>query len=176
MNDEITTWAELALRDAGFDTWTSELHGVTVFESPSIIGFLYVFDSSEELLEAWKQRQKLALRRHSPRLRSAGEKSWNVYSVFLTCDDAPGLKAKVERIDEDFELTRKIARSSIATKSDVELALLPLVRIRAHPLLDDTDIAQRLRSRLEEIPDVAVSAFLGEADPATVAQILGEHR
>ena len=175
MND-IATWVEVTLRDAGFDTWTSELQAVTVFENPSIIGFLHVFESSMELLAEWKQRQGMVLRRHAARLRSAGEKSWNVYSVFLTSDEAPELEAKVERLEEDFELTRKIARSSIATMADVESALLPLVGIRAHPLLDDTDIAQRLRSRLDEIPDLAVSAFLGEADPAAVAQILGEHR
>lgn len=173
---DIATWVEVTLRDAGFDTWTSEVPAVTVFENPAIIGFLHVFESSKKLLAEWKQRQELVLRRHAARLRSAGEKSWNVYSVFLTPDDAPELRAGIERLEEDFELTRKIARSAIATKGDVESALLPLIGIRAHPLLDDIDVAQRLRSRLDEIPDLAVSAFLADAEPVDVAQILGEHR
>lgn len=173
---DISTWAEVTLRDAGFETWQVESSTVTVFENPAIIGFLHVFESSKSLLAEWEERQNSVLRRHAVGLRAAGEKAWNVYSVFLTPDNAPQSQRAIEQLEEDFRLTRKIARSSIGTKADVEFALLALVAIKAHPLLDEVDLGARLISRLEEIPVMAVSAFLAEAEPNDVAQILGEHR
>ena len=161
MND-IATWAELVLRDAGFDTWTSESPPATVFENPAVMGFLHVFDSSKNLLAGWEERQQLVLRRYAPKLRSAGEKSWNVYSIFVTADHVPELASTIDAIEEDFSLTRKIARSGVKTKADAETALLPLTGIRAQPLLEETDLRARLRLRLEETPASATSAFLAE--------------
>ena len=79
---------------------------------------------------------------------------------------------RIERIEEDFSLARKIARANIQTKADLVRALLPLLRIRAQPTLVDAHYSDRVRARLKDVPPRAVTAFLGPASAADVAHIL----
>ncbi|MGE0014452.1 MAG: hypothetical protein AB7S62_19735 [Azoarcus sp.] len=172
---DISTQAEIALRNAQYDTWSwSGPSGpVTCFESTAVMGFVHVFESAEALMGGWQASQKTALARHVVSLRGAGTKAWNVYSVFLTADRAPSLARAIERIEEDFTLTRKIARTSITTAEDVERSLLPLMAIRSQPLLGASNFEDRLRARLKDVPADAVTAFLNETPAADVARILG---
>nr|WP_315594881.1 hypothetical protein [uncultured Cupriavidus sp.] len=173
---DILTQAEILLRDAQYETWTWTVSGcaVTCFENAALMGFVHVFETADALLSAWKENQKLALARHAASLRGAGAKAWNVYSVFLTPDQDARRGREIERIEEDFSLTRKIARASIATAADVEKALLPLLSIRSKPLLGASNFETRLRSRLKDIAPDAVAAFLNETKPAEVVRILRE--
>lgn len=172
---DIFTQAEILLRDAQYETWTWPISAgpVTCFENAALMGFVHVFDSAEALLRGWKASQQLALARHSASLRGAGTKAWNVYSVFLTGDREPSRSREIERIEEDFSLTRKIARASVSIQEDVEKALLPLLSIRSKPLLGASNFEARLRSRLRDIPPDAVTAFLNDTPAAEVARILG---
>ena len=172
---DILTQAEIALRNAHFETWSwTGPHGpVICFESTAVMGFAHVFESAEALMAGWQTSQKAALARHAVSLRSAGTKAWNVYSVFLTSDRAPSLARAIERIEEDFSLTRKIARVSITTAEDVERSLLPLMAIRSQPLLGASNFEDRLQSRLKDVPADAVTAFLNETPATDVARILG---
>lgn len=172
---DIFTQAEIILRDAQYETWTwtGTAGPVTCFESAALMGFIHVFDNADRLLTAWKENQQVALARHAASLRGAGAKAWNVYSVFLTPDHDAHRGREIERIEEDFSLTRKIARASITTADDVEKALLPLLSIRSKPLLGASNFETRLRTRLKDIPADAVTAFLNETTPAEVARILG---
>lgn len=172
---DIFTQVEILLRDAQYETWTwtSSVGPVTCFESAALMGFVYVFDTADALLGAWKEDQKVALTRHAASLRGAGAKAWNVYSVFLTPDQEARRRREIERIEEDFSLTRKIARASITTPDDVEKALLPLLSIRSKPLLGASHFETRLRTRLKDIPPEAVTAFLNETSPTEIARILG---
>lgn len=172
---DIFTQAEILLRDAHYETWTWSGSGapMTCFENVALMGFVHVFDTTEALLGGWKESQKVALSRHAASLRGAGAKAWNVYSVFLTRDKDTHRGRDIERIEEDFSLTRKIARSSITTVDDVEKALLPMLSIRAKPMLGASNFESRLRARLKDIPQDAVTAFLKDATPAEVARILG---
>jgi len=172
---DILIQAEILLRDAQYDTWTwtAPTGPVTCFESASVMGFIHLFDSAEALLQGWKANQQLALARHSASLRGAGTKAWNVYSIFLTGNRDPSRSREIERIEEDFSLTRKIARASISTPEDVENALLPLLSIRSKLLLSASDFETRLRSRLRDIPSDAVTAFLNDTPADEVARILG---
>lgn len=172
---DISTQAEVALRNAGYETWSwFGPHGpVTCFESAAVMGFVHVYENAEALMTGWQSSQKTALARHAASLRGAGIKAWNVYSVFLTADRAPSLHRAIERIEEDFTLTRKIARTSITTAEDVERALLPLMAIRAQPMLGAANFEDRLRARLKDVPANAVMAFLNETPAADVARILG---
>lgn len=172
---DISTQAEIALRNAQFETWSwSGKNGtVTCFESAAIMGFIHVFDSADELMGSWQSSERSALARHAGSLRRAGPKAWNVYSVFLTHERAPSLARAIERIEEDFTLTRKIARTAITTAEDVERALLPLMGIRAQPLLGASNFEDRLRGRLKDVPPDAVTAFLNDTPAADVARILG---
>lgn len=172
---DISTQAEIALRNARYETWSwSGQNGpVTCFESAAVMGFIHVFESADALMGLWQASQKSALARHAASLRGAGPKAWNVYSVFLTPDRNSSLARAIERIEEDFTLTRKIARTAVTTAEDVERALLPLMEIRAQPLLGASNFEDRLRARLKDVPPDAVSAFLNETPAADVARILG---
>lgn len=172
---DIFTQAEILLRDTQYETWTwtGSAGSVTCFENAALMGFIHVFDTADALLGTWRANQQVALARHAASLRGAGAKAWNVYSVFLTPDQDERRGREIERIEEDFSLTRKIAKASITTPDDVEKALLPLLSIRSKPLLSASDFEARLRTRLKDIPADAVTAFLKETTPAEVARILG---
>lgn len=172
---DIATQAEIVLRNAQYETWSwSGPSGpVTCFESAALMGFVHVFANAEALMAGWQASQKTSLARHAASLRGAGIKAWNVYSVLLTAERAPSLDRAIERIEEDFTLTRKIARTAVATAEDVERALLPLMGLRAQPLLGATNFEDRLRTRLRDVPADAVAAFLNETPAVEVARILG---
>lgn len=172
---DIFTQAEILLRDARYETWTwtGSAGSVTCFENAALMGFVHVFDTADALLGNWSANQQVVLARHAASLRGAGAKAWNVYSVFLTPDQDAPRGREIERIEENFSLTRKIARASIATADDVEKALLPLLSIRSKPLIGASNFETRLRMRLKDIPPAAVTAFLSETTPAEVARILG---
>jgi hypothetical protein len=173
---DIFTQAEILLRDAQYETWTwtGSAGPVTCFENAALMGFVHVFDTADTLLCTWRASQQVALARHAASLRAAGAKAWNVYSVFLTPDQDARPAWEIEQIEEDFSLTRKIARASIVTTDDVEKALLPLLSLRFRPLLGVSNFEMRLRSRLKDIPPEAVTAFINnETTPAELARILG---
>lgn len=174
---DIATQAEIFLREAGYDTWSwsGASPAVTCFESPSLVGFLHVFDTADSLLASWEAAQQHVLARHAAVLRAAGTKAWNVYSIFLTTEKATSDQQRaVERLEEDFSLTRKIARSEVQTVEDLYQVLLPLAPIQSQPLLANAGVADRLRSRAKDIPEAAIVAFLGSPTPEEVAAILGE--
>lgn len=172
---EIRTQSEIILREAGYETWpwTGTSPPVICFESATVIGFVHVFSTARELLDTWEVAQQRVLARHGPALRAAGTKAWNVYSVFLTSELAQDLQRQVEKLEENFALTRKIARTAIQTAEDVANVLMPLGPIKAQPLLEEADIAERLRARAKDVPVEALNAFLGDQRPEDVVEILG---
>lgn len=173
---DIATQVEIVLRDEGYETWTwtAVSPAVTCFENAAIIGFVHVFRSTEELLEQWLLAQQTVLSRHSAALRAAGGKAWNVYSVFLAQEHTPTLQRDVERIEEDFSLTRKIARAGVRTLGDVQNALLPLTAVKASPVLSDADFRDRLGIRLGDVSGEVLAAFFGDVGAEDVARILVE--
>jgi hypothetical protein len=174
---DIGTQAEVVLREAGYQTWawTGSSPPVICFENATVVGFLHVFSTAQELLESWEAAQQRVLIRHGAALRAAGAKAWNVYSVLLTSESAPKLQRSVERLEEDFGLTRKIARTAVRTVEDVANVLLPLSPIRARPIIEDADVASRLRTRAKDLPVEALNAFLADGSADDVAEILGSH-
>jgi len=172
---DIGTQAEIVLREAGYDTWawTGASPPVICFENAGLVGFLHVFDTADDLLRQWEEAQQRVLARHTASLRAAGAKAWNVYSVFLTSQAAPDLQPQVERLEENFSLTRKIASTGVGTADDLVSALMPLLPIRAQPLLHDADVVERLRSRAKDLPASALLAFLNIPNVQDVAEILG---
>lgn len=173
---DIATQTEILLRGAGYETWpwAGENFAVTCFENAALIGFVHVFSSAEGLLAQWESAQHTVLSRHSAALRAAGAKAWNVYSVFLAEEGAHSEQHSVERIEENFTLTRKIARAGIRTQDDVERALLPLTAVKSQPVLSDTDFEDRLRTRLRDVSSDALAAFLDGGDAEEIARMLLE--
>jgi len=171
---DITNQAEVILRKAGYDTWqwSGGRVPVTCFENLSLLGFLHVFPSAQALVSEWEGAQNVALSRFAPMIKLSGEKAWNVYSVLLTEDVAPALEKHVERIEENFSLTRKIARSGIRSPADLVQALLSLLPISSQPLLEQADFAERLQSRLGNVPQAVITAFLGTGLARDIAEML----
>jgi len=171
---KIETQAEIVLREAGYTTYPPERLPISVlrFENEALIGFLYDFASADELLGVWRQAQSQTLARYQSTLRLAGDKAWNIYSVFLCQDASPELAPQIERIEEDFSLTRKIARGGIRVPADLRWALLPLLPISSHVTAVESDYISRLHNRLKDVTPEAVAAFLGASTAIEVARIL----
>lgn len=171
---DVHTQTEIYLRESGYETWKwsdSEVQA-TCFENQTVVGFVHVFVSSHELLSNWDSRQKRVLERHALALRSASDKAWNVYSVFLTSDKAPELRRPIEKLEENFALTRKIARQGIQSDEDVENALMALTPIRARPVLENANLEDRVRTRSKTISRSALNGFLGSASPSEIVELL----
>jgi len=175
MND-IDKQAEIVLRNARYDTWSwsGETGPVVCFENNSIIGFVHVFPTARELIDGWEARQHITLSRCAASLRSSGSKAWNVYSVFLSPENPGELIRSIERVEEDFSQTRKIARAGVRSKEHVERALLPLLSIRTKPLLDAADVEGRIRARLKNVPDEIATAFFADSASSDIARMLVE--
>jgi hypothetical protein len=171
---DIATQAEVLLRQERFQTWSIASGHVPAvgFEDETVVGFIHVFPSACVLLDGWEAAQRAMLGRHAAALRSAGAKAWHVYSVFLTDDPGDALAGRVERIEEDFSLTRKIARCSVRSAADLRRALLPLLSLRVGSAIGEAGFEDRLRARLSDIPEPAVTAFLRGADAEDVVRIL----
>ncbi len=174
----IALQAEIVLRDAGYETcrWTGVSHAATCFENAALIGFVHVFPSADELLAGWETAQQSVITRHSAALRVAGAKAWNVYSVLLAEEIGSIQQRAVERIEENFALTRKIARAGVRTQEDVERALLPLIAVKAQAILSDTNFENRLYARLKDVPADVLAAFLSSTTAEEVAEMLAEKR
>ena len=171
---DILHQVEIVLRDAGYTTQRARqgTRFVICFENAMLIGFTHVFESSAKLLTQWEAVQRAVLKQYNVALRNAGDKAWNVYSIFLTDDAESSRQRAIERLEENFALTRKIARGGIRTNKDIEHVLLPLTSIQARPSLGVTDFEDRLRVRLKEASSDAVTAFLSETAANEVAHIL----
>lgn len=172
---DIGTQSEVFLREAGYATWpwTGASPPIICFENATLVGFVHVFGTARELLDGWEMTQQRVLARHAAGLRAAGTKAWNVYSVFLTSELAPKLQRSVEKLEENFSLTRKIARTGVQTTEDLSNVLMSLGPIKSQPLLENADIADRLRARAKDVPVDALNAFLGDLSPQDVVEILG---
>ena len=173
---DIETQVEVILREAGYETWAlSGGHVPAIcFEDPTVIGFVHVFPTAASLLQKWHQAQEIALRRYAPALRAAGGKAWNVYSVLLTADQSPALARRIERIEEDFALTRKISRGGIQTATDLDRALLPLLPVKSQAVIAAADYIARLEAHLKDLRPKSITAFLGKVPAADVARILAD--
>src|SRR4051812_42464538 len=116
---DLTTQVEIVLRDSRFETWRSPDSKDPVlihFENQAVLGFVLVFATARALIERWQASQASCLQRFASSIRPSGNKAWNVYSVFLTQERTDVQTSfLIERIEEDFTLTRKIARSNLAT-------------------------------------------------------------
>jgi hypothetical protein len=130
------------------------------FEDEALMGFVMEAPLTE-IVSSWSAQQDQFIRDKASFLRKSALKSWNLYSVFLTTD-LPDEEARksVARIEEDFRATRKIVQTGVATVSDVQRALYPLIPIQNAIDISAEDLKQKLRSRLSALPAAALQALL----------------
>jgi hypothetical protein len=176
---ELKSLVQVVLREAGYDTWLAPVEGMEAiaFEDEDVMGFACFFPNAEEMVQHWRVTETLLVKSHSASLRRAGEKTWNVYCVFLSTERANEvLTRQVRWIEEDLERTRKIAACGITSRESLVLALLPVLPLQYQPVLDreDFDVTHRLRRRIADIADNAADTALDEAvSPTEVVRLLG---
>ncbi len=174
----LSSLVQITLEEAGYRTWLVSLENLSpiCFEDEAVMGFVCILDEPESLVSRWRVLEKGLLTKHAPFLRAAGQKAWNVYSVFL-CAKASSeiLRREISFIGEDLEHTRKIAASGLVGREDVVSALLPLLPLQYSPSMDREDLVERLRKRVEAITPGASSAVLDASiGPKEVVAILHE--
>jgi len=174
---DILSMLQGVLQEGGYRTWLTPIDKrVTVcFEDDSVMGCAMPFDDPSTLLATWRSAETAFLLHYAERLRRAGEKAWNVYSVFVTTGktDAADTRA-IRSIEEDLERTRKIAATGVDHREALVGALLPLLPLQQRPVLDQEDVAARFRRRVLAIASSAADIVLDESvSPKDVARRLG---
>lgn len=167
------------LQDAGYQTWLVALdkHEAVAFEDDATMGFACIFETGADLLMEWQNLETKFLMNFSPALKKAGEKTWNVYSVFLCAAAAVEDEARAIRwIEENLQRTRKVTGLVPNGRGDMVTALLPLLPIQYQPRLDtdDFNLTQRLKRRIGSIAPAAEQAALDKGVSVTeVVRLLG---
>jgi hypothetical protein len=174
---DTTSIVQIILDEAGYETWLTSVEQFTTicFEDDALMGFVTLFDEPTALLEQWRKVEDTLLARHSPRFREAKDKAWNVYSIFLCSGTATADEARqIRRIDEDLELTRKIAASGLLGHEEIVSAMLPVLPIQYRPRLQEEDLTERLKKRIAAIAPAAVDVALDDhVSPTEVVHLLG---
>lgn len=175
---DVQSMAQGVLQQAGYRTWlvAIEKRPAMCFEDESVMGFICVFDGAAALLRDWRELEIGFLRHHGDRIRNAGDKAWNIYSVFLSSGLAAAVESpEIRLIEEDLERTRKIAATGITHREALVSAVLPLLPLQYQPILDPEDVTERFRRRLLTIAPLAADALLDESvTPREVARRLGD--
>lgn len=176
---DFTSPLQVTLQQAGYQTWMTSINGIETvcFEDDAVMGFVCIFEDAATLLAHWRSVEIMWLTKHAPSLHKAGEKTWNVYSVFLSAGAADPVQLRELRaIEEDLERTRKITGCGLSNRSAFIAAVLPLLPLQYQPVLDseDFDLTQRLRKRIATIAPAAATGALDETvSPSEVVRLLG---
>lgn len=168
------------LQAGGYRTWLTPLENRTAvcFEDDAVLGFVALFDDPAAVLRSWQQTERAFLAQYGNDLRNAGDKAWNVYSVFLASESADASTARsIRAIEEDLERTRKITAVGVSHRDAVVSALLPLLPLQQQPALDREDVGERFRRRVTAIAPQAADMLLNEdVSPKDVARMLAGPR
>jgi hypothetical protein len=177
---EVLSMVQVTMQNANYRTWDiSAIKTPSVcFEDEASMGFVCAFDSPRQMIEKWRETESMLLARYAAQFRAAGDKAWNVYSVFVTEARASlEERREVRWIEEDLERTRKITATGVVAREDVVKTLLPLLPIMAKPVLAPEDSTQRLLRRIEVIsPQIRDVALDASVSPAEVAARLRSHK
>ena len=173
---DILSATHTVLREQQFATRIIALgkESALLFEDESLLGFVYVFDATETMIESWAQVERAFLQIYSPRFRDAGDKAWNVYSIFMSAEDgAEPVRRRVRWIEEDLRLTRKLTGCGINTRQDLINVLLPLLALQQKPFLQSDDFGKRLKRRLQSFAPTVVETLTDERiETREIARIL----
>lgn len=170
---------QIVLQDAGYETWPSSFNGepVIIFEDDAVMGFVCIFESVSALLKQWQGVETALLAAHVPALQRGGDKTWNIYSIFLSAAVPEKDQVREVRwIEENLDRTRKIAACGLTNQSQIVTALLSILPIQYQPVLDgdEFNLTQRLKRRVSDIAPAAANAALDDTIPPTeVVRLLG---
>lgn len=169
--------SERILSGAGYSVHVRELRGrsVLIFESGTVLGFVFGYGAVGELLDNWSEDAKAAIATNQLGLRRAQLKTWNAYTIFLANGGADFAQTvQLGGIEEDLSATRKVARGGVSSVEDLHAALLPLLPLQSAPRLEAVDMSAEVRLRTTELPSRVVQAFLSDANETLVAKLIEE--
>ena len=176
---DLKSQVQITLQEARYKTWLSVMEDLDVvgFEDESVMGFACIFDAVPTLLTRWQDLETRLLAKHAPALKKAGEKTWNIYSVFLSAAVPNETQLReIRAIEENQERTRKLAASGLTNQQALITALLPLLPLQNQPTLDreDFDVTARLTRRIAAIaPSVAKAALDPTITVSEVVRLMG---
>jgi hypothetical protein len=174
---DLKSTLQVVLQESGFRTSLVPVDGLVsvCFEDEDILGFACIFEDVRTLLARWEGIETTLLVQHASHLQIAGDKSWNVYCVFLSSGSASKTgQHELNWIEENQERTRKIAASGINGQEELVGALLPVLPLQYRAVLSAEDLTERLRKRIDTISPAAAPAALDDkVSPAEVARLLG---
>jgi len=151
------------------------LQRAIAFESPTVLGFLLVYDEPAQLLSLWYGDSSKITGERRFQLRSAGAKAWNTYVILLCEALATAVQSvAMTEIEEDLSGTRKIVRAGIRGHEDTRNALLSLLPLRAAPVLQPVAMPDEIKQRTTELPKNVVDAFLALDDEEQLVRLLEE--
>lgn len=154
------------LQEAGYRTWLTLLEKRTAvcFEDDAVMGFVAVYDGPTPLLNTWRESEAVFLRQYGEDIRHAGDKAWNVYSVFLTSGASDATTSReIRAIEDNLEQTRKISATGVTHREALVAALLPLLPLQQQPALDREDVDERFRRRVTSIVPGVADMLLNES-------------
>jgi len=176
MNDLITDSAEILVA-AGYavERIPAPNRDALAFENSVCLGFVFAYDTPDQLHREWADDSKRVISRYGLSLRRAGEKAWNVYLVLISGGPkTEALQAFLTELEEDLVGTRKIARDGISNTADLRSAFLPLLPIQSPPKLEAVDMPSEIRMRASDVDPRGIDAFLSTADESVVLQLVEE--
>ena len=176
MNDLIIASAEILVA-AGYavERISAPKREALAFENSVCLGFVFAYDTTDQLLREGADDSKVVIGRYGLSLRRAGEKAWNVYVVLISGGPKnEALQASLTELEEDLVGTRKIARDGISSTADLRSAFLALLPIQSAPKLEAVDMPSEIRMRASDVDPKGIDAFLSTADESVVLQLLEE--
>jgi hypothetical protein len=175
---DLLSIVQAVLQDAGYGVRLIPMDRSTFigFEDDDVMGFASTFETPLALLQTWNAVETSLLRRYAPQFRSATEKSWNIYSVFVCATRGTEQQTRQVRwIEENLQRTRKIAACGISSRHEVVQALLPILPLQNQPLIQPEDLTLRLHSRIEALaPSVRFAALDDHVAPEEVVRLLND--
>lgn len=154
------------LAKSGYDVFSfSAKNGRLSFEDDSLLGHVVVYETVDIMLSRWMEDQSTFLTKYAASIRSAGEKSWNVYQVFL-CQEGPSniQTGQIQQIEDDLRATRKIAGAGIDSTESLVKAMLPLLPLQYQIRVGAFDVESELREILG-LNNSALDALFSDASP-----------
>ena len=147
---KLTNSARELLEAHGYDILVStRVDSTLYFEDDSLIGQLVEYPSVQELLTNWARDQSEFLSRYSVSIRAAGEKSWNLYNVLLSADNATtGQLDLLKAVEDDLGAARKIIGIGLDSDESLTRCLLPLLPLQHRMRMDAFGVESELRDAL----------------------------
>jgi hypothetical protein len=179
---DLKSQLQVLLQDAGYRTWLVSIDALEAigFEDDAVMGFACEFEDAATILTDWRDLETKVLTRHATSLQKAGEKTWNVYFLFVCAAPATPVQMRQLRwIEEDLERTRKITGCGLNSRYEIVTALLPLLPLQYQPSLDseDFDLTQRLQKRIANIAPAITDVALDNAvSPSEIVRLLGDEK